>query len=87
MDLIEQCISVHPDICHGKPCFKGTRIMVWQILELLEAGVPVAEITSDDYFPQLTPAHIRAALHDAARVLEAREFDPARLRAWEARFH
>jgi uncharacterized protein (DUF433 family) len=74
MDLIEQYISVNPHICHGKPCFKGTRIMVWQILELLEANVPVEEIISEKYFPQLTPEHIRAALHLAAEQLKHREF-------------
>ena len=68
MDLIERYISVDPNICHGKPCFKGTRIMVWQILELLEAGVSVQEITSPTDFPQLTPEHIKAALHYAACV-------------------
>ena len=74
MDVIERYISVDPAICHGKPCFKGTRIMVWQILELLEAGISVAEITSEKYFPQVTPDHIRAALHLAAEQLKHREF-------------
>jgi len=74
MDLIERYISVDPAICHGKPCFKNTRIMVWQILELLETHVPVEEITSEKYFPQLTPDHIRAALHLAAEQLKHREF-------------
>ncbi|MDQ6666031.1 MAG: DUF433 domain-containing protein [Acidobacteriota bacterium] len=31
-------ISVDPNVCHGRPCINGTRIMVWQILDLLEAG-------------------------------------------------
>jgi uncharacterized protein (DUF433 family) len=26
-------IVADPDVCHGKPTFKGTRIMVWQVLE------------------------------------------------------
>ena len=73
IDLIESYIWVDPDICHGKPCFKDTRIMVWQILELLEAGVSVDEITSSKYFPQLTAEHIRAALHLAAEQLKHRE--------------
>ena len=80
MDLIERYISVDPNICHGKACFKDTRIMVWQILELLEAGLSVAEITSEKYFPQLTPEHIKAALQYAARALEFREFDPIALK-------
>jgi len=84
MDLIEQYISVDPNICHGKPCFKGTRIMVWQILELLEADATVAEIR--DAFPSLTPEHVKAALHYAARVLEERELDPAFLKLRDALF-
>ena len=74
MDLIERYLSADPAICHGKLCIKGTRIMAWQILELLEAGVSVEAITSDDYFPQLTPDHIRAVLHLAAEQLKRREF-------------
>ncbi|MBU1134620.1 MAG: DUF433 domain-containing protein, partial [Candidatus Omnitrophica bacterium] len=30
-------ITVDPHICHGQPCFKNTRIMVYLILEMLEA--------------------------------------------------
>jgi uncharacterized protein (DUF433 family) len=32
------CIVVDPAICHGKPTYKGTRIMVWQVLAMLERG-------------------------------------------------
>ncbi|MBI4322648.1 MAG: DUF433 domain-containing protein [Candidatus Omnitrophica bacterium] len=67
-------ITTDPAVCHGQPCFKGTRIMVWQILELLEAGVSATEIVSEKYFPQLTPDHIRAALHLAAEHLKHRDF-------------
>ena len=31
-------IVADPLICHGKPTFKGTRIMVWQVLDALERG-------------------------------------------------
>lgn len=31
-------IVADPEICHGKPTFKGTRIMVWQVLEDAAAG-------------------------------------------------
>lgn len=34
-------IVADPLICHGKPTYKGTRIMVWQILEALGAGESV----------------------------------------------
>ena len=78
MDLIDMYISVNPEICHGKPCFKGTRIMVYLVLEMLEAGAPMEEI--QEAWPEVTPEHVKAALHYAARVLENREFDPAFLK-------
>ena len=59
-------IVADPAICHGKPTFKGTRIMVWQILELLAAGESVAEIR--EAFPSLTTKHIRAALEYASSL-------------------
>ncbi|MGA2555751.1 MAG: DUF433 domain-containing protein [Verrucomicrobiota bacterium] len=31
-------IVADPAICHGKPTYKGTRIMVWQVLAMLERG-------------------------------------------------
>jgi uncharacterized protein (DUF433 family) len=37
-------IVIDPEICHGKPTFRGTRIMVWQVLEMVGKGVPWDEI-------------------------------------------
>ena len=37
-------IVADPLICHGKPTYKGTRIMVWQILEALARGESVNEL-------------------------------------------
>jgi uncharacterized protein (DUF433 family) len=39
-----QYIVADPKICHGKPTFKGTRIMVWQILDELAHGMTPEEI-------------------------------------------
>ena len=33
-------IVADPDICHGKPSFKGTRVMVFQVLEQVACGTP-----------------------------------------------
>jgi len=76
MDIVgvQDYISVDPDICHGKPCFKGTRIMVAVLLEMLEAGQTRKEIL--DSFPQLTPQHIKAALHFAAQAVDSGKFVP-----------
>lgn len=37
-------IVADPKVCHGKPTYKGTRIMVWQILEALGDGESVDEL-------------------------------------------
>lgn len=76
MENINQYIAVDPRICHGKPHFQGTRILVHTILELLEARVPMAEITSTKYYPALTQQHIEAALHYASELLKTRAYVP-----------
>lgn len=62
-------IFVNKDICHGKPCIQGTRIMVWQILDLLENGCTFNEIIKD-YFPQLTKEDIQACIHYASTLIK-----------------
>lgn len=57
-------ISIDPEIRFGKPCIKGTRIAVFDVLSWLASGMSEDEIISD--FPQLTKEHIRAALSFAA---------------------
>lgn len=42
--ILNKYIIADPEVCHGKPIFKGTRVMVWQILELLKEGVKPKEI-------------------------------------------
>lgn len=37
--LIGRYIVADPEICHGKPTFRGTRIMVWQVLEQVASGM------------------------------------------------
>ena len=37
--LLGRYIVADPKICHGKPTFRGTRIMVWQVLEMLADGL------------------------------------------------
>jgi len=60
----EEYISVTPDIRSGKPCIKGTRITVYDILEYLAGGMTEAQILED--FPSVRTEHIRAALAFAA---------------------
>jgi uncharacterized protein (DUF433 family) len=57
-------VSVNPAVRSGKPCIKGTRITVYDILEYLAGGMSEDEILSD--FPDLRREDIRAALSFAA---------------------
>lgn len=57
-------ITVNPQQCGGRPCIRGMRIRVKDILDLLAAGVPESEILTD--FPYLESEDIRAALEFAA---------------------
>lgn len=59
-------ISVDPKVCHGQPCIKGTRIMVWLILEYLANGDSIEEILAA--YPSLTRADILACLGYAAEA-------------------
>lgn len=62
-------ISSDPNICHGKTCIKGTRIMVSVILDNLAAGEPTEEIMRGYH---LDREDIRAALLYAADVTRNR---------------
>ncbi len=61
---IEDFITVTPGVRNGKPCVRGTRITVTDILEYLAGGMTDAQILAD--FPDLRLEHIRAALAFAA---------------------
>jgi uncharacterized protein (DUF433 family) len=58
-------IEINKNIRFGKPCIKGTRITVGDILQWLSEGIPVSEILDD--YPPLKAVHIQAALAFAAR--------------------
>jgi uncharacterized protein (DUF433 family) len=57
-------IVVNPEVRSGKPCIKGTRITVYDILEYLAGGMTETTILAD--FPDLTEEDIRASLAFAA---------------------
>lgn len=73
MDWRER-ISVDPEICHGKPCIKGTRVMVSIILDYLSAGESEQEILKQ--YPTLKPEDIRAAVAYAAWLAHEEEEHP-----------
>jgi uncharacterized protein (DUF433 family) len=66
----QQRISVNPDICHGKVCINGTRIMVTVILDNLADGLSESEILQS--YPTLEPEDIRAAIHYASDLASGR---------------
>lgn len=70
---IAERIEVDPNICHGKPRISGTRIMVEQVLDLLAAGVPIQEITSAEYFPDLSREDVLACVAFANALLKGEE--------------
>jgi len=64
MSLLER-ISVDPAIRFGKPCVRGTRLTVGDVLGYLAGGMSEDQLLAD--FPQLTKDDIRACLvYDAA---------------------
>ena len=73
MDWKER-ILVDPEICHGKPCIKGTRVMVSIILDYLSAGESEEEILKQ--YPTLKPEDIRAAVAYAAWLAHEEEEHP-----------
>ncbi len=58
-------ITVDPVQCGGRPCLRGLRVRVKDVLDLLAAGASREEILED--FPFLEAADITAALEYAAR--------------------
>lgn len=64
MNLIER-ITIEPGKCGGRPCIRGLRIRVKDVLALLAAGASHQEILED--YPDLEEADILAAPHYAAQ--------------------
>ena len=58
-------ITVSPDVCGGRPCIRGLRIRVKDVLDLLAAGAACEEILAD--YPYLEPQDIAAVLECAAK--------------------
>jgi uncharacterized protein (DUF433 family) len=61
-------ITFNPAQCGGRPCIRGMRIRVSDILEMLADGVSAQAILAD--FPDLEPEDISAALRFAAKRVD-----------------
>ena len=64
-------IVMDADVCHGKPCIKGTRIMVANVLSLLAGGYDFQRIRKN--YPELGDEDIRAAIEYAKDVVQDEE--------------
>lgn len=64
MNKLYAHIAIDPEIRFGKPCIKGTRIAVVDILQWLASGMTYVQILED--YPSLKEEHILAALAFAA---------------------
>jgi hypothetical protein len=60
----KEIITINPNIRFGRPCIKGTRISVYDVLGWLSIGMSHEEIMQD--FPELTNDQILACLQYAA---------------------
>lgn len=63
-------VSVDPNVCHGKPCIVGTRVMVSVILDNLANGMGVDEVAAA--YPTVSPEAVLATLAYAAELARER---------------
>ena len=68
-------ITINPAVCSGKPCIRGLRFPISQIVDLVAAGNTFEQILDD--FPYLEEEDIRQALLFAATLIKATEIKVA----------
>ncbi len=69
-ELLER-ITINPEQCGGRPCIRGMRIRVIDVLDLLGAGLSTEEVLEE--LPDLEKEDVQAALQYAARRLNSRQ--------------
>ncbi|HWL07688.1 MAG TPA: DUF433 domain-containing protein [Planctomicrobium sp.] len=62
----QEHISVNPEVCHGRACIRGTRVMVSVILDNIAEGESTENLLNS--YPSLTMDDIQAALQYAAEL-------------------
>ena len=67
MDILER-ITINPQQCGGRPCIRGMRIRVSDVLDLLDSSLSQAAILEE--IPDLEPDDIRACLQFARRRID-----------------
>lgn len=68
MSLEQERVTVNPRQCRGRPCIRGMRIRVTDVLELLAAGLTFEQIL--DEMPDLERGDITAAILYASRGID-----------------
>jgi uncharacterized protein (DUF433 family) len=74
MNLLDR-ITSHPDICHGKPCVRGTRFPVEVVLDLLGSDMTTEEILEDH--PSLEKDDILACIQFAKLWVSGKTYSTA----------
>ncbi|MAC94872.1 MAG: hypothetical protein CMC96_05160 [Flavobacteriales bacterium] len=67
MENLLNRITIDPQICHGKPCIRGLRYPVENMLELLASGMTVEELLED--YPDLEKEDFLACIAYASKLL------------------
>jgi len=67
-------ITIDPALCHGKPCIRGLRYPVENVLEWLAGGMTIEQILAD--YEDLTREDILAVLAFAAKIAQTKRIDP-----------
>jgi uncharacterized protein (DUF433 family) len=57
-ELLER-ITIDPDVAHGQPCVRGTRVLVTVLLDAIAAGLTTGELVK--HYPSITEEDVRAA--------------------------
>ena len=68
MTHLSERITINPEQCGGRPCVRGMRIRVTDVIELLAAGMSAEQVLKE--LPDLEPEDIQACLQFAARKLD-----------------
>ena len=68
MANLAERITVDPEQCGGRPCVRGMRIRVTDVLDLLANGLTPQEVLAE--FPDLEPEDIHACLRFASQRID-----------------
>jgi uncharacterized protein (DUF433 family) len=68
MSALADRITVNPEQCGGRPCVRGLRIRVTDVLDLMAAGLTPEQVVVE--LPDLEPDDVTACLRFASRRLD-----------------